>query len=462
MDRDSLDSLDREGLIGVILGQVQAMDRFVAELAAVRSENAELRAKLDQPSKTPDNSSVPPSRGQKPSAWAKDRPKRKPHAGAHRPLHPNPTRTRDILATSCQRCGADVLQTAQRPRESYDRIEIPEIKPDVTRVILHGGVCPCCAGRFKAEAPEGLEPGSPYGPNLRAFIVYLRFTQNVGFERLSALMRDLLGVDISEGAIVNILNQARAGFRAASEAIRARLLQGTAICSDETGFRVGKRSWWLWVFHHGDDAYFLSHPRRGKMVVEEFLGAFRPDAWVSDRFGAQMGWAKKHHQICLAHLIRDTQFVIDEGDEVFAPAFRHLLGRACRIGGRRERLADASLKIYLTRLDADLDDLLDLTPTHPVGRKWQATIQKLRRHLFVFVTNREIPPTNNGSERALRPCATFRKVINCFRSEWGAFQYANIRSVIETARRRGIGILQAIRMEILSQPIILKSQVLLT
>jgi transposase len=462
MDRDSLDSLDREGLIGVILTQFQAIERFVADLAAVRSENAELRAKLDQPPKTPDNSSVPPSRGQKPSAWAKDRPKRKPHAGAHRPLHPDPTRTRDILATSCQRCGADVSQAAQRPRESYDRIEIPEIKPDVTRVILHGGVCPCCAGRFKAEAPEGLEPGSPYGPNLRAFIVYLRFTQNVGFERLSALMRDLLGVDISEGAIVNILNQARAGFRAASEAIRARLLQGTAICSDETGFRVGKRSWWLWVFHHGDDAYFLSHPRRGKMVVEEFLGAFRPDVWVSDRFGAQMGWAKKHHQICLAHLIRDTQFVIDEGDEVFAPAFRHLLGRACRIGGRRERLADASLKIYLTRLDADLDDLLDLTPTHPAGRKWQATIQKLRRHLFVFVTNREIPPTNNGSERALRPCATFRKVINCFRSEWGAFQYANIRSVIETARRRGIGVLQAIRIAILSQPIILKSQVLLT
>ena len=462
MDGDSFDSLDREGLIGVILTQVQAIERFVAELAALRSENAELRAKLDQPPKTPDNSSVPPSRGQKPSAWAEDRPKRKPHAGAHRPLHPDPTRTRDILATSCQRCGADVSQTTQRPRESYDRIEIPEIKPDVTRVILHGGVCPCCAGRFKAEAPEGLEPGSPYGPNLRAFIVYLRFTQNVGFERLSALMRDLLGVDISEGAIVNILNQARAGFRASSEAIRARLLQGTALCSDETGFRVGKRSWWLWVFHHGDDAYFLSHPRRGKMVVEEFLGDFRPDVWVSDRFGAQMGWAKKHHQICLAHLIRDTQFVVDEGDEVFAPAFRHLLGRACRIGGRRERLADASLKIYLARLDADLDDLLDLTPTHPAGRKWQATIQKLRRHLFVFVTNREIPPTNNGSERALRPCATFRKVINGFRSEWAAFQYANIRSVIETARRRGIAILQAIRMAILSQPIILKSQVLLT
>lgn len=458
MDRDSLDSLDRQGLIGVVLTQVETIGRFTTELAALRSENAELRARLDQPPKTPDNSSVPPSRGQKPSAWAKDRPKRKPHAGAHRPLHPNPTQTREVLARSCEHCGADVSQTAQKPRETYDRIEIPEIKPDVTRVILHGGVCPCCAGRFKAEAPEGLEPGSPYGPNLRAFIVYLRFTQGVGFERLSGLMRDLLGVDISEGAIVNILKQARAGFRAASEAIRARLLRGTAICSDETGLRVGKRSWWLWVFHHGQDAYFLSHPRRSKEAVEEFLGAFRPDFWVSDRFGSQKGWAKKDHQICLAHLLRDTQFVIDEGDDVFASGFRHLLGRACRIGHRRERLTDGSLKTYLARLDADLDDLLDLNPTHPTGRKWQATIQKLRRDLFVFMTNREIPATNNGCERALRPCATFRKITNCFRSEWGAFQYANIRSVIETARRHGVGPLLAIRAAILHPQMIPKSQ----
>ncbi len=457
MDRKALDSLDRESLIGIIAMQFEAIERLTAEVAALRAENAELRAanaelrgKLDQPAKTPDNSSLPPSRGQKPSIWAKDRPKRAPHAGAHRPLHPNPTQRREVLATACQHCGADVSRSPQKPRETYDRIEIPDIKPDVTRVTLHGGVCPCCAGRFKAQAPEGLEPGSPFGPNLRAFIVYLRFTQGVGFERLSALMRDLLGVDISEGAIVNVLKAARRGFRTASEAIRARLLSGTVICSDETGFRVGKRSWWLWVFHHGDDAYFMSHPRRGKVAVEEFLGPFRPDAWVSDRFGAQKGWAKNDHQICLAHLLRDTQFVIDEGDDVFAPGLRHLIGRACRLGRRRERLADASLKIYRAKLDADLDDLLHLAPSHAAGVKWQATIQKLRPHLFVFMANRAIPPTNNGSERALRPCVTFRKITNGFRSQWAAYQYANIRSVIETARRQSIGPLQAIRQAILA------------
>jgi transposase len=456
MDRAALDSLDREGLIGVILRQFEAIDRLTREVAELRAENVELRAELNRPPKTPDNSSLPPSQGRKTSIFSKDRSKRRPHAGAHRPLHPDPTQRRDILAAACPHCGFDVSHSAQHPCEAYDRIEIPEIRPDVTRVILHGGVCPCCRGRFKAQAPQGLERGSPFGPNLRALAIYLRFTQAVGFERLSLLMRDLLGLEISEGALVNILKAAREPFQAASAAIRARLLSASAIGSDETGLRVGKRSWWLWVFHHGKDAYFLTHPRRGKTAIEQFLGAFRPDAWVSDRFGAQKCWAKKDHQLCLAHLIRDTQFVIDQGDQIFAPGLRHLLGRACRIGGRRRRLADASLKIYLARLEADLDRLLTLTPIHPAGVKWRATIEKLRRHLFVFMTNRAVPPTNNESERALRPCVTFRKVTNGFRSQWGAYQYADIRSVIESARRKSIGPLDAIKQALLAKPAPLK------
>ncbi len=233
---------------------------------------------------------------------------------------------------------------------------------------------------------------------------------------------------------------------AASAAIRARLLAGTAICSDKTGLRVGKRSWWLWAFHHGDSAVFMAHPRRAKAAIEQFPGDARPDFWVSDRYGAQMGRAKKHHQICLAHLIRDIQFAIDEGDAVFAPGLRHLIGRACRIGARRHRLADASLDIYLARPEADLDRLMALTPAKAAGLKLQRVIEKFRRHLFVFMTNRTIPATNNGSERALRPCATFRKITNGCRTQWGAYIYGDIRSVIETARRRSIGTLTALRL----------------
>ncbi|MDP1729788.1 MAG: transposase [Devosia sp.] len=136
-----------------------------------------------------------------------------------------------------------------------------------------------------------------------------------------------------------------------------------------------------------------------------------------------------------------------------APGLRHLPGRACRIGRRRERLADATLRTYAARLESRLDDIMRRTPTHAAGIKPQRVIKKIRRHLFVFVTSRAIPPATNGSERALRPCVTFRRITNGFRIEWGARLCADIRSVIETARRRAIGTLEAIRLTLASAPL---------
>src|SRR5271166_227112 len=103
----------------------------------------------------------------------------------------------------------------------------------------------------------------------------------LGFERLSRLMRDVFGLSISEGALVNILSTARESFAAASAAIRDRLLSGSVICSDETGLRVGKRSWWLWVFappapsRRMPTAVFLWRGAR-LVVASPFRGLARP------------------------------------------------------------------------------------------------------------------------------------------------------------------------------------------
>ena len=451
-DSSALSSAEKDALIATLLARIGEMSK---RLATLEAENAALRAKLDLPAKTPDNSSTPPAQARKASAAAGDqaKPKGKPHPGAHRPLHPNPTRKRDVLAEACQHCGGNVAAAPQSACETYDRIEIPEIKPDVTRVTLFGGACPCCTKRFKAAPPAGLEPGSPFGPNLRAFALYLRYTQAISFERLSHLFSDLLGVEISEGALVNILNDSRSAFARQMSLIRERLLAGTILASDETGRRVGKQNWWAWVFHHADSACFVIHPNRSRAVVEGFLGDWRPDYWLSDRLASQMNWAKKDHQVCLAHLIREAKYAIDAGDAAFAPPLRKLLQRACAIAGRRAELADPTLRSYGYKLDAALDDLMRIVPSHAAGKKLQQVIKGCRRYLFVFLADRAIEPTNNGSEQALRPCVIFRKVTNCFRSQWGANLYANIRSVLETARRRAIGALQAIRLTLSGTPL---------
>ena len=154
--------------------------------------------------------------------------------------------------------------------------------------MLHGGACPRCAEPFKAAAPAGLEPGSPFGPNLRALVIYLRSVQGIPLERLRRALRDLFGLEISEGALVNILKAARTAFSAQAKAIRERLLSGTTIASDETGMGVGKANWWLWVFLNSDSALFALKPFRSRAVVDDVLGDFRPEYWLSDRYGAQM------------------------------------------------------------------------------------------------------------------------------------------------------------------------------
>ena len=116
---------------------------------------------------------------------------------------------------------------------------------------------------------------------------YLRFGQVIPFARLERLLSDLFGLAISEGALANMLKDSAPAFEAQASAIRRRLLAGTVLQSDETSMRVGRRTFWVWVFHHGDSACFVIRPLRGKAVVAAFLGDVRPAFWVSDRLGAQ-------------------------------------------------------------------------------------------------------------------------------------------------------------------------------
>ena len=443
------DLTDKDALIAALLARLEARDAVIVKLQA---RVAELEAKLNRPGKGPGNSSVPPSQGHKPSGSGGSKPKSKPHRGAHRALHPNPTRKLIVLATTCG-CGADVSAVAQSAQHTYDCVEIPPIKPDVTQVTLQGGLCLCCGKRFKAAAPSRLQPGSPFGPNLCALIIYLRSVQAIPLNRLRDIVFDMVGLEISEGAIVNILKASQSAFAAQTARFKQDLMAGTVIASDETGMRVGKKNRWLWVFHHGLTAVFLGNQSRAKVVVEEFLGEWRPDYWVSDRYGGQLGWAVKDQQYCLAHLIRDVQYAIDKGDAILAPKLRRLLADACAIGRRREKLSDATLCGYERKLDNRLDLIMALTTTTDAGAALHKMFKKIRAHLFVFVTNREISPTNNGSERAVRPCAVYRKVTNGFRAEWAAELYADVRTAVETGRRRSVRAIDAIRLTLAGTPI---------
>ena len=136
-DLKLLDSAAKDALI---LALIERVNGLTAENAGLKERLARLEAKLGEPPKTPSNSSLPPSQGRKASGEASSRAKGKPHQGAHRELHPNPTRTLDVLAKECPRCGGDVSGAEQSALERSPILVLHFARLRRLRVILETAV----------------------------------------------------------------------------------------------------------------------------------------------------------------------------------------------------------------------------------------------------------------------------------------------------------------------------------
>jgi transposase len=445
MAPEQLDSPDTDSLKPLVQQLLTRIDELLAQIKAQNARIAELEAKLGQPPKTPDNSSLPPSRGQKANTEPPaGKSPRKGRRGITRQLAENPDVTRRFYAERCA-CGAVLDAAGQELAKEYDHIDIPPIRPVTTRIELFRAACPCCKSRVTAGAPTDMPEGTPFGPVIASTIAYLHGCQMVGYKRLTEVCQGLFGLTISQGAIANMLARVGKAIAEPAERIAAEVRASEVIASDETSARVKGKTWWQWTFGCATAVSFVMASSRGKCVPTAFLAGARPKMWLSDRLPAQCKHAEEH-QFCLAHLIRNAQYAIDHGDTVFAPGLKALLKDACAVGRRRAALVDATIAAHRRRLERELDRLLALKPTDAEGRKLRdAVYLDCRDKLFVFLKRRDVEPTNNESERALRPSVIFRKVTNGFRSEWGAQAYAALCSIVETGRRNGRSALTAIR-----------------
>lgn len=426
-----------------------------AQVQALAARVAELEAKLGAPPKTPDNSSLPPSRGQKPARG--DQPARTGprqgslgRKGGGRLLAAAPDETVIARPSRCAHCQAPLGKADQMLATRFDKVDLPKVAPVVTRLgpqsgpRRYAGHCRGCGATTVAPLPEGLEPGTPFSFNIVALALYLRFVHHVSYRRLSRLLLELFGLAISEGALDAAFRRGKPRFDADVAAILARLRQARVVCSDETGVRVGGRGCWNWVFQNAEVVIHVIRRSRGAGVVAEVLDGHRPVVWVSDLYSAQRGHAAAW-QICLAHQLRDCRYAVEAGDTIFAPRLKALLLRAVVLARRHRDLAASTRREYRRRLERDLDAVRALAPTNRHGQRLRRRYGGLREHLFTFLDHPEVAADNNGSERELRPTATYRKVTGGFRSTWGADLYAAVRSVIGTAARRGIDAYRAIR-----------------
>ena len=447
-DLSSLSHAEKDALIHALWAQVQALTARVAAL----------EAKLDLPPKTPDNSSLPPSRGKKPNR--EDQPARTGprqgslgRQGGGRRLAEVPDETVTARPSRCAHCQAALAEADLTLTARFDKVDLPKVAPVVTRVERYAGHCRCCGATTLAPLPEGLEPGTPFSCNIVALTMYLGFVHHVSYRRLSRLLLELFGLAISEGALDAAFRRGKPRFDAETAAILARLRRARVVCSDETGVRIDGRNAWNWVFQNDEVVIHVVRRSRGAAVVREVLDGHRPTIWVSDLYSAQQGHATEW-QICLAHQLRDCRYAIEAGDTIFAPRMKALLLRAVVLARRHRSLAASTRREYRRRLEHALDAVMALAPTNQHGQRLRQRYGKRREHLFTFLDHPDVSADNNSSERELRPTATYRKVTGGFRSTWGADLYAAVRSVIGTAARRGSDAYQAIRTTLQGQSVL--------
>ncbi len=456
MSREELELLTKGELIDLILLQSEQLKQLAQLQTAfekMRADYEALKMKLEPRQKPPTNSknsSQPPSRDQK-SNQPKDKRRRRHgpppgHEKHERQWVVQPDQVVDLRVKQCGQCHTEMDHKADRLVKVNQITELPEGKAQVIEVRQYETICPDCGHVQRAEPPVGLEMERTFGARLETTVAYYRQEQHMSYERTQLALRNLHGVEISQGGIDGIMR--RAGDRAmrAAQPIQKTVRQSAVIHSDETTSRVAGDNWWEWVFCTGKAIWHVIRFNRSEDVIREFMETWKAEVWESDCYGAQLKAPAEKKQLCLAHQNRNLQAAVDANPTLTWPRAMQMLFRyAIHLHHLRAQLSADQFAAQVARVERHCDRLLQRPLGPPDARRLQKRYRKHRDKLFVFLYRTDVEPTNNVAERALRSSVIHRKVIGCFRSEWGAKAFAALASVIDTAELSGIQAFDAIQ-----------------
>jgi transposase len=433
MTRNEMAQMSRDELIDLLLMQAHQIGVLQAEIEA-------LRKKLEQGRKPPTNSgnsSQPPSRDWKGNLPA-ERKKRRRGALPGHPKHVrkfvvNPDHVVEVKPRVCHTCQFDLSQARAVLMDINQITELPVAKAEVIEVRRYAVECPGCGHGQLGEVPPGLEMERSFGARLEATVVYYRQEQHMSYVRTQAALQNLQGVEISQGGIDKIMQRAGSKARQEVQVIEQEIQQSAVIHSDETGSRVDGNTWWQWVFCSLTAVLHVMRFNRSADVVQNVMGEHQAEVWVSDCYLPQMQAPAQKHQLCLAHQLRNLQAVVEQVPNHFwARHVQILLRYAIHLHHQRQKLSEEAFWNRVVRLERLFDQLLQQNLDPPAARRLQRRYQKYRETLFVFLYRTDVSPTNNLSERYLRPSVIHRKVSGGFRSDWGARGYAALKSLIDT------------------------------
>ena len=417
------------------------IDHYEKRIAALDAEIAALK-------KTPRNSSLPPSveHPHARPASRKEKSGRKRggqpgHAKHERALIPSErcAQVVPVVPEACRRCGRTLAGSDPQPLR-HQVWDIPEITPWVTEYQLHRLTCHGCSASTCGELPAGVPQGQA-GPRLIALVALLMGCFKQSKRRVALFLEQVLNQPCSPGWVVKLQNQATAALTPPYEELARQLPTKSVLCIDESPTKEARTKSWLWTFVAGSYTFFALRTTRAATVLQNLLTDDFRGVVNCDR--AKMYWNVGRPQWCWAHLKRDFQALIDHSDhqvkrlghDLMRPTrelFRHWA--RCRDG----TITRAEMLRLMQPIREKIDSLL-LRGVFSGNSKLVGMCVPLYDHrdwLWTFLDVDGVEPTNNASERALRPAVIWRKLSFGTQSARGSRFVETILTVVETCRRR--------------------------
>jgi len=428
------------------------------EIILLKTKNAELEKKLEQhiTRKNSNNSSIPPSRDEnRPPRTSSLREKsdrkvggQPGHKGKTLEMTESPDEIIEHRVCLCPECGKDL---SNQPFEFFGKrqvIDIPTIKKIVTEHRVYR--CTCTCGKMvESGFPVGVDCPVRYGKNIEALIGYFNVRHYLPFKRLHEMLLDLFAIPISEGGLHFLLNRLASKGVDAYEMIRQRVLNSKVIGTDETGMKVNGKKHWFWTWQNKRATFIVASTNRGTSTIHENITGISVNAvLIHDCWKSHFQTPVKKHQLCTAHLQRETKYLEQCYKSDWPNRFRIMLMDAQKLKKQFMPADYYSPNCARSNLERELDSLLSepLNPKHKEMITFQKRMIKYRDHVFTFLYHPEVPSDNNGSERAIRNVKVKQKISGQFKIFNAAANFAILRSIIDTAIKNQQNVLQVLNV----------------
>jgi len=343
--------------------------------------------------------------------------------------------------TSCKKCNIDiseVVATLKERRQVID-LELSTIETKITEYQSFSKKCLVCGyDNHDNQFLASVTPNVSYGKTIIAMVAYLSTSQYMSNKRVVELLSNLFNITLSEGSITNLLTKASKLSQNEISKIKGILSNSSVVGIDETGCKVNGAKHWHWTFQDESNTLIVANESRGTQVITDtFTTGFTNACVVHDNYSSYSSLECESEQLCLAHKMRDLNYAIECDNTKLMKDIKLLLKEA--IKDDKEDLTSEQRVTLKSEYDKTLQHLLTMPSIDKSETQRQVkSFQKSKDKIFTFLLNENIPPDNNASERAIRNVKVKQKVSGQFKSLDGAKNYATLRSIIDTSRKRGL------------------------